>query len=83
MQEASVSLAHHTASFDWRGRLRPAGIHVARGAVVAALAALQRAGTDAARTAYLPLVARKAEAWTVLLDAGSAKVIGHLPLDSS
>jgi hypothetical protein len=45
-------------------------------------AALRKAGRDAAHTAYLPLIARKAEAWTVLLDAGSAEVIGYLPLDS-
>lgn len=45
-------------------------------------AALRKAGRDPARAAYLPLVARKAEAWTVLLDAGSAEVIGYLPLDS-
>jgi hypothetical protein len=30
----------------------------------------------------LPVVARKAEAWTVLLDNRSAEVIGYLPLDS-
>jgi hypothetical protein len=30
----------------------------------------------------LPLVARKAEGWTVLLDARTAEVIGYLPLDS-
>jgi hypothetical protein len=30
----------------------------------------------------LPLVARKAQAWTVLLDASTADVIGYLPLDS-
>jgi hypothetical protein len=45
-------------------------------------ALLRKAGRDAAHTAYLPLIARKAEAWTVLLDAGSAQVIGYLPLDS-
>jgi hypothetical protein len=44
--------------------------------------ALRKAGGDPARAAYLPLIARKAEAWTVLLDAGSAKVIGYVPLDS-
>jgi hypothetical protein len=45
-------------------------------------AALQRAGRTAAQASYLPLVARKAEAWTVLLDARTAEVIGYLPLDS-
>jgi hypothetical protein len=30
----------------------------------------------------LPLVARQAVAWTVLLDATTAEVIGTLPLDS-
>lgn len=45
-------------------------------------AALHKAGKDAAQAAYLPLVARKAEAWTVLLDARTADVIGYLPLDS-
>lgn len=43
---------------------------------------LRRSGRDAAGAAYLPLVARKAEAWTVLLDATTAEVIGYLPLDS-
>jgi len=45
-------------------------------------AALRSSGHDAAGAAYLPLVARKAEAWTVLLDARTAEVIGYLPLDS-
>ena len=45
-------------------------------------AALQRAGRDAAQASYLPLMARKAEGWTVLLDAGTAEVIGYLPLES-
>ena len=39
-------------------------------------------GRDPARVAYLPLVARKSEAWTVLLDAATAEVTGTLPLDS-
>lgn len=39
-------------------------------------------GRKPATVAYLPLVARKAEAWTVLLDASNAEVIGYLPLDS-
>ncbi|HEY0825762.1 MAG TPA: TfpX/TfpZ family type IV pilin accessory protein [Ramlibacter sp.] len=45
-------------------------------------AALGASGQDAARAAYLPLVARKADAWTVLLDATTAEVIGYFPLDS-
>lgn len=45
-------------------------------------AALQRAGRTAAGAAYLPLIGRKAEAWTVLLDGASAEVVAYLPLDS-
>lgn len=45
-------------------------------------AALQEAGRSAASTAYLPLIARKARAGTVLLDAGNADVVGYVPLDS-
>lgn len=45
-------------------------------------AVLRRTGHDAAHAAYLPLVARSARAWTVLLDAGTADPIGYLPLDS-
>jgi len=45
-------------------------------------AMLREAGRDATAVAYLPVVARKAEAWTALLDARSAEVIGYLPLDS-
>jgi hypothetical protein len=45
-------------------------------------AALRQAGHAAADTAYLPLIARKAEAWTVLLDGKTAAVLGYLPLDS-
>lgn len=45
-------------------------------------AILREAGRQPAGAAYLPLVARKAEAWTVLLDASSAEVIGFVPLDS-
>jgi hypothetical protein len=44
--------------------------------------ALRKAGRDVAHASYLPLIARKAEAWTVLLDAGNADVLGYLPLDS-
>jgi hypothetical protein len=45
-------------------------------------AALQKAGRGAAQASYLPLLARKAEGWTVLLDAKTAEVIAYLPLDS-
>jgi hypothetical protein len=45
-------------------------------------AALKQAGRTAAGTAYLPLIARKAEAWTVLLDGTTAAIVGYLPLDS-
>jgi hypothetical protein len=44
--------------------------------------AVRKSGRDLAHAAYLPMVARKAQAWTVLLDAGTAEVIGFLPLDS-
>ena len=44
--------------------------------------ALRKAGHDAEHAVFLPLVARQAQAWTVLLDAGSADIIGFLPLDS-
>lgn len=45
-------------------------------------AALRKGGRQASAAAYLPLVARKSEPWTVLLDATTAEVIGYLPLDS-
>lgn len=45
-------------------------------------AALRNTGRDATQVAYLPLIARKAEAWTVLLDAKTAEVLGYLPVDS-
>jgi len=45
-------------------------------------AALREAGATSDQAAYLPLIARKADAWTVLLDASTAKVIGFIPLDS-
>lgn len=44
--------------------------------------ALRKAGHDAGAVAWLPVVSRQAEAWTVLLDAQSAEMIGFLPLDS-
>lgn len=45
-------------------------------------AVLQQGNHDASHASYLPLVARKAQAWTVLLDASTADVIGFVPLDS-
>lgn len=45
-------------------------------------ASIREGGGAPARTAYLPLIGRKADAWTVLLDASTAKVIGFVPLDS-
>lgn len=45
-------------------------------------AVLRQGGHEAATAAYLPLVARAADAWTVLLDAKTADVIGFVPLDS-
>lgn len=45
-------------------------------------AALRKAGRDAAGTAYLPLIARKEQAWTVLLDGRTAEIVGYVPLDS-
>jgi len=45
-------------------------------------AALRQGGREAATAAYLPLVARKSDVWTVLLDATTAEVIAFLPLDS-
>jgi hypothetical protein len=44
--------------------------------------AVQKSGRDAGGVAWLPVVARQAEAWTVLLDARTAEMIGFLPLDS-
>lgn len=45
-------------------------------------AAVRAGGGDPGRASYLPLVARKADVWTVLLDAGTARVLGYIPLDS-
>jgi len=44
--------------------------------------ALGRIQRDAAAVRYLPMISRKAEAWTVLLDARTAEILGYLPLDS-
>jgi hypothetical protein len=44
--------------------------------------ALRRAGRDAAGVRFLPMLGRKAEAWTVLLDGRTAEMLGYLPLDS-
>lgn len=43
---------------------------------------IREGGGDPAQTAFLPVIARKADAWTVLLDAKTARVLGYLPLDS-
>jgi hypothetical protein len=45
-------------------------------------AALRKAGRDPATAAYLPLISRKAESWTVLIDSRTADVLAFLPLDS-
>jgi len=45
-------------------------------------AVIREGGGAPASTAYLPVVARKAQAWTVLLDTSTARVIGFVPLDS-
>lgn len=37
---------------------------------------------DAADVLYLPMISRKAESWTVLLDRRTAEILGYLPLDS-
>ena len=44
--------------------------------------AVQRAGPRPTGVVYLPMIARKATTWTVLLDAHDASVLGYLPLDS-
>jgi hypothetical protein len=44
-------------------------------------AAVGRTGKSAAQLVFLPLVARQAVAWTVLLDATTADILGYLPLD--
>lgn len=43
--------------------------------------AVRQLGREAAGVMYLPMMARKAEAWTVLLDARTAEILGYLPLD--
>ena len=43
---------------------------------------LQAAGRSPEQAAYLPMIARKATAWTVLLDARTADVLGFVPVDS-
>ena len=44
--------------------------------------AARRAGRSTAELAYLPMIGRKAEGWTVLLDARTAEIVDYLPLDS-
>lgn len=45
-------------------------------------ATLARAGRDADHTVYLPVVARKAVAWTAFLDPLTAEIVGFAPVDS-
>jgi hypothetical protein len=44
-------------------------------------AAVRGTGRPADQVVFLPLLARKAIAWTVLLDARTADILGYLPLD--
>jgi hypothetical protein len=44
-------------------------------------AAVRKTGKPVAQVVVLPLLARKATAWTVLLDAKTADILGYLPLD--
>jgi hypothetical protein len=44
-------------------------------------AALQKTGKPMAQIVFLPLLARKEAAWTVLLDSRTAEILGYLPLD--
>ncbi|GAC1526746.1 MAG: fimb protein [Ramlibacter sp.] len=43
--------------------------------------AVRTTGKPVAQVVYLPLLARKDAAWTVLLDATSADILGFIPLD--
>lgn len=43
---------------------------------------VRSAGRELHEVAYLPLIARASEPWTVLLDARTAEIVGYLPLDS-
>ena len=45
-------------------------------------AAARATGREPGRLAWLPMMGRKAEGWTVLLDNGSGGIVGFLPLDS-
>jgi hypothetical protein len=45
-------------------------------------AEVRRTGRDAARIAYLPLISRTPEGWTVLVDGATAELLGFLPIDS-
>ena len=44
-------------------------------------AAVRATGKSENQLVYLPLLGRKMEAWTVLLDASNADILGYLPLD--
>lgn len=44
--------------------------------------AVRRAGRQVGEVFYLPMMGRKADGWTVLIDGATAEIIGYLPLDS-
>jgi hypothetical protein len=44
-------------------------------------AAVSKTGKPVSQVVFLPLLARKDTAWTVLLDATTADILGYLPLD--
>ncbi len=44
--------------------------------------AVLQSGREPAALVALPMIARKAEAWTVLLDSSTAEIVGYFPLDS-
>lgn len=43
--------------------------------------AVRQSGRPVGQLVFLPMVARRAVAWTALLDAQSADIVGYLPLD--
>ena len=63
---------------------RPAAELKKRFAKQAALVdeAIRRSGRQTGEVFYLPMIARKAEGWTVLIDGRTADILGFLPLDS-
>lgn len=44
--------------------------------------AVRRTGRQPGALRFLPMLGRKAEGWTVLVDATTAEIVGYLPLDS-